>query len=98
MHKAYDNNQARFKRDYVDKTFEARMPFAGMSENLFFKGRYTIHLGSRGITSDVDCSIDNKDQIERAIEFNKGDFVLVRGTVSDHIMGSIILKNCTVMR
>jgi hypothetical protein len=99
MHSTYSNNQARFKRDYVDKTLTARLPIHSITEEMFAKGSYRVGLGNvSGFSADVDCVVSDKPTIDKVMDWNKGDVVTVSGRVSDRVMGSIILRPCQVNR
>ena len=99
MHQTYEANQARFKRDYVGKVFTARLPLFSVTEDMFFKNSYRIGLGNMSsFTSEVDCVVSDRATVEKIMNWDKGNMITITGTVSDHIMGSIILEKCQVSR
>jgi hypothetical protein len=53
MHKTYEDNEIRFKRDYVGKTFSGVLPFKSADENLLAKGTYSIGFGSGLMIPDI---------------------------------------------
>ena len=73
---AYQQNGVRFKRDYAGKHFEDIMQFRSAKESA---DRYLVGFGLRGFTSDVDCSVSDKAEIDRIVDWNKGDRIWVRG-------------------
>jgi len=99
MHQTYEANQARFKRDYVGKIFTARLPLFSVTEDMFFKNSYRIGLGNlSSFTSEVDCLVSDRATVDKIMNWDKGNMITITGTVSDHIMGSIILEKCQVSR
>jgi hypothetical protein len=98
MHETYKANQARFKRDYVGKSFKAKLPLSRITESLINKGSYRISLGNSSIFSDVDCVVSDKPNVDKVMDWNTGDLITVSGRVTDHVVGSIILEPCQVSR
>lgn len=92
MHATYKQNQARFSRDYVGKTFAAKMVVRTVVENLIVRGTFRVSFGPS--FSGVDCSVSDKEAIDFATNLNAGDIVLVSGTVSDLVFGDVQLSPC----
>jgi hypothetical protein len=46
MHASYDDNQARFHRDYIGRQFSANLPIRQISESVFGSDTLVISLGS----------------------------------------------------
>lgn len=98
IHATYENNQARFFRDFPGKILSATLPFHGTVENMFSKGTFNVYFGEGGVfgTGDVTCVTSAPDDIRQVADFNKGDNIAISGTIKDHIMGAILLDSCTV--
>lgn len=94
MHATYEANQARFMRDFKGRWFAATLPFERMTENPFMRGRYTITFGKGAFMGDISCNLSDKKLIDRATNYNKGEIIGLRGIVEDHVMGSVVLKEC----
>ena len=95
MHASYDDNQARFHRDYIGRQFSANLPIRQISESVFGSDTLVISLGSGTLIGDVNCKAGG-DNIRAAAELHKGQMVHVTGTVYDHSFGSIDLKECQI--
>lgn len=96
IHSTYENNQARFFRDFAGRHFSSKMPIRGISENPIFRGSFNIFFGDGGLLGDVKCEFSDKNDIARITEMNKGDIVNVRGVIKDHALGVIELKECSI--
>ena len=87
IHSTYENNQARFFRDFAGRHFSSKMPIRGISENPIFRGSFNIFFGDGGLLGDVKCELSDKNDIARITEMNKGDIVNVSGVIKDHAWG-----------
>ena len=96
IHSTYENNQARFFRDFAGRHFSSKMPIRGISENPIFRGSFNIFFGDGGLLGDVKCEFSDKNDIARITEMNKGDIVNVSGVIKDHALGVIELKECSI--
>jgi len=96
IHATYENNQARFFRDFAGKRFSSKMPIARVSENVIFRGSFNVFLGPGGLLGDVQCEVSNKNDVARITEMNMGDIVTVSGVIKDHTLGVIELKDCSI--
>lgn len=94
----YKDNEARFKRDYKGKTFEAELPFVAAKENMFTEGKYTLGFGSGSIFDDVSCETSDTATVNVVIDWNKGDTIVVSGVVDDSLMTTIKLVNCKFVK
>jgi tRNA_anti-like len=95
-HASYDDNQARFHRDYIGRQFSANLPIRQISESVFGSDTLVISLGSGTLIGDVNCKVSGGDNIRAAAELHKGQMVHVTCTVYDHSFGSIDLKECQI--
>jgi hypothetical protein len=96
IHSTYKANQARFIRDFVGKTFSARMPLGDITENLMFKGSFNVSFGGNTWGGDVQCKFSDQSDVARITEMNKGDIVKIRGVIEDHSFGTIDLEECSI--
>ena len=96
MHASYDDNQARFRRDYIGRQFSADLPIHQISESQISSDILVISLGSGTPAGDVACAVSGEDNIRAATELHKGQIVHITGTVDDHSSGSIDLKECQI--
>jgi tetratricopeptide (TPR) repeat protein len=94
----YSENEIRFKRDYVGKSFSDVLVFRNATENMFWSGLYTIEFGIGRFTSDLDCSESNKEKIAAMADWKKGDHILVEGIVKDVTLGSVKLDPCSMTK
>jgi hypothetical protein len=96
IHSTYKVNQARFIRDFVGKTFSARMPLGDITESLMSKGSFHVSFGGNTWGGDVQCKFSDQSDVARITEMNKGDIVNIRGVIEDHSFGSIDLEDCSI--
>jgi hypothetical protein len=92
MKATYKQNQARFSRDYVGKTFSARMEVRSVVESLFSKGSFRVSFGAG--FGGVDCVVSDKTTIDFVTNLNAGDSIFISGTVSDIVFGDVQLSPC----
>jgi hypothetical protein len=90
---AYRENEARFAAKFRGKEFASEVQFAGATENMFSKGRFMGKFAVGG--KEVNCWIERKADVDRLIDLNRGDKIMLTGTISDVIMGDLQLKPCT---
>jgi hypothetical protein len=94
--KTYRENEMRFKRDFVGKPFGDVLPFKNASENVIFKGAYTVRFG-KGFTSDLDCTVTSPVEISTIANWKNGDQILIQGNVKDVTLGSVNLDSCRLL-
>ena len=88
-------SQARFIRDFVGKTFSARLPLGSITE-FMSKGSFHVDFGGNGWGGDVRCKFSDQSDVAKITEMNKGDMVNIRGVIDDHSFGTIDLRECSV--
>jgi hypothetical protein len=93
VHTEYKANQARWAREFLDKTFAANMTLEGVS-NVFGNDNFLVSFLEN--PSDWMPGVQCRDvpPSDFLIGKNKGDTVFVRGTVKDHSFGSLDLRDC----
>jgi hypothetical protein len=96
IHSTYKANQARFARDFVGKTFSARMPLGDITESIMSKGSFHVSFGGNTLGGDVQCKFSDQSDIARITEMNKGDIVNISGVIEDHTFGTIELEECSI--
>jgi hypothetical protein len=96
IHSTYENNEARFFRDFAGRHFSSKMPITRISENPIFRGSFDVFFGGDGLLGDVKCEFSDKNDVARITEMNKGDIVNVIGVIKDHSFGVIELKECSI--
>ena len=57
IHSTYENNQARFFRDFGGKRFSSKMPVAKIVENPISRGTFAVYFGEGG--GDVECEFSD---------------------------------------
>ncbi|MDQ0507417.1 hypothetical protein [Xanthobacter agilis] len=95
IHQTYGDNQARFVRDYRNKTFGASMSVLGIREAMFERGEFHVALGEKS-NIDVMCNSLTPDTMKIIYSINKGDSVYVKGRIDDHTFGMLILQDCSI--
>ena len=93
-------NQARFSSDYVDRPISFVLPVDKIEANTWAPGSYNLWFNvDEDVFGDkIHCVIQpfQRSVIEKIIEFDKGDMILVSGTVEAAITGtSVQLQLCT---
>jgi hypothetical protein len=93
IHAEYKANQARWAREFLDKTFAATMTLGGVS-NVFGNDNFTVTFleSPSDLWPGVACS--EAPPSDFLISKNKGDTIFVRGVVKDHSVGSVDLRDC----
>jgi hypothetical protein len=90
---ASQHNEARFRRDYLGRSFRATLPFDSASEGLFSSGgNYLVFLGH----GSVHCTIDNPAMIAQIADLRRGQPLTVSGTIYDTTLGDLLLRDCAV--
>lgn len=93
-------NQARFSSDYVDKPISFVLPVDKIEADTWVPGSYNLWFNvDEDVFGDrIHCVIQpfQRSVIEKIVEFDKGDMILVSGTVEAAITGtSVQLQLCT---
>ena len=93
-------NRARFISDYVDMPISFVLPVDKIEADTGVPGRYYLRFNvDEDVFGDrIHCVIRlfQKSVIEKIVEFDKGDMILVAGTVEAAITGtSVQLQLCT---
>lgn len=93
-------NQARFSSDYVDRPISFVLPVDKIEADTWVPGSYYLRFNvDEDVFGDrIHCFIQpfQSSVIEKIVEFDKGDMVLVSGTVEAAITGtSVQLQLCT---
>ena len=89
---SYKANQARFVTKFRGKNFSGKVLFAGARENMFMRGFFTGKFEVGGL--EISCSVEKKVDVDRLVDLNTGDSVLLRGVIDDVTMGTLQLKPC----
>ena len=89
----YSANQARWAREFLDKTFAATMTLGTIS-NILGNDKFSVSFmeGSSDWTPGVTC--EEVTPSDFLISKNKGDSIVFRGVVKDHLFGSLELRDC----
>ena len=98
MHDTYNKNQARFFRDFKNRQFSAILPLHNVVESPLEKGSYSVSFGDGNWTGDVNCKIADQSTIDLITNLDKGDRMLIKGTIEDHTFGSIDLTGCQLRK
>jgi hypothetical protein len=93
IHAEYKANQARWAREFLDKTFAATMTLGNVSNVLGNDSFMVTFLENPSDwLSGVACN--EAPASDFLISKNKGDTIFVRGVVKDHSFGSLDLRDC----
>ncbi len=100
MHKTYDDNEVRYKRDYVGKTFSGVLPFKSAVDQAPFKpGTYSVGFGNGLIIPDIECGgVSKQPTLNQIVNWHKGDKIRVTGVVTGHTLGHVDLEQCVFER
>jgi hypothetical protein len=96
IHSTYENNQARFFRDFAGKRFSAKMPVAKIIESPIFRGTFSVYFGENEVNAEVECEFSDPGDVAQVSDLNKGEVLNVIGTVKDHYFGAVTLKDCSI--
>jgi hypothetical protein len=93
IHAEYKANQARWAREFLDKTFAATMTLHDVS-NLFDNDHFWVSFLEN--QSDWMPGVQCRDvpPSDFLISKNKGDSIFFQGVVKDHSSGSLDLRDC----
>ena len=96
------NNEIRFNRDYRGKTFSDLMIFNSADENIFAAGSYWLRFQSGKSASlfggGVTCRTSDQSVLNEVADWNKGQQVLVTGTVRTTQMGIVHIDDCKFVK
>ena len=93
IHAEYKANQARWAREFLDKTFAATMPIGGVS-NLFGNDSFMVTFMENPSDWMPGVACHDASPSDFLINKNKGDSIFFRGVVKDHSVGSLDLRDC----
>jgi hypothetical protein len=93
IHAEYKANQARWAREFLDKSFAATMTIGSISNVV---GNDSFMVAFMESPSDWMPGVACHDAAasDFLISKNKGDSILFRGVVKDHSVGSLDLRDC----
>lgn len=87
----YKQNEARFNRDFVNKTIAFQGSVDKVVKSVIGGGYYVTFGGDT-----VKCDLQDQATIDKAIDWNPGQRVDVLGTIDDVWFGTLHLKHCTL--
>src|ERR1700722_8308743 len=93
IHAEYKANQARWARDFLDKTFAATMTIGGVS-NVFGNDSFMVTFMENPSDWMPGAACQDAPASDFLISKNKGDSIFFRGVVKDHSVGSLDLRDC----
>jgi hypothetical protein len=93
VHAEYKANQARWAREFLDKTFAATMPIGGIS-NVFGNDSFMVTFMENSSDWMPGVACHDAPTSDFPISKNKGDSIFFRGVVKDHSVGSLDLRDC----
>jgi hypothetical protein len=93
VHAEYKANQARWAREFLDKTFAATMPIGGIS-NVFGNDSFMVTFMENSSDWMPGVACHDAPTSDFLISKNKGDSIFFRGVVKDHSVGSLDLRDC----
>ena len=93
VHAEYKANQARWAREFLDKTFAASMTLEGVS-NVFGNDKFLVSFLENPSDSWPGVQCRDVPPSDFLISKNKGDGIFVRGVVKDHSFGTLDLRDC----
>jgi hypothetical protein len=99
--KAYNYDKPRFNRDYKGKMFSDLMVFDGANENGFIPGDYFVIFKPEGATHaavSVTCRTHDQSVVNEVLHWNKGQQVLVTGTIKEVQIGVHLDDGCKFVR
>ncbi len=94
----YRENEMRFKRDFLGRSFSDTLPFLKTTEKIFSKDVYRVSLGGGNVFGDVDCTVSSKADIAVISSWNRGDNIAVEGIIKDVTLGSVQLEPCRLSK
>ena len=93
IHAEYKANQARWAREFLDKTFAATMTLGGVS-NVFGNDTFMVSFLESPTNSWPGVACSEAPPSDFLISKNKGDSIFFRGVVKDHSIGTLDLRDC----
>ncbi len=93
IHEEYKANQARWAREFLDKTFAATMPIGSVS-NVFGNDSFMVSFMEHPSDWMPGVACYDAPPSYFLISKNKGDSIFFRGVVKDHSVGSLDLRDC----
>ena len=93
VHAEYKANQARWAREFLDKTFAATMTLEDVS-NVFSNDKFLVSFLENPSNSWPGVQCRDAPPSDFLISKNKGDSIFFRGVVADHSIGSLDLRDC----
>ena len=93
IHAEYKANQARWAREFLDKTFAATMTLGNVS-NVFGNDKFMVTFMEDPSDWMPGVACEETMPSDFLISKNKGDSIFVRGVVKDHSFGSLDLRDC----
>jgi hypothetical protein len=93
IHAEYKANQARWAREFLDKTFAATMTLDSVS-NVFGNDSFMVTFLESPSDWLPGVACNEAAASDFLISKNKGDSIFVRGVVKDHSLGSLDLRDC----
>ena len=93
VHSEYKANQARWTREFLDKTFAATMTLSSVS-NVLGNDSFMVSFLESPADWLPGVACNEASASDFLISKNKGDSIFVRGVVKDHSFGSLDLRDC----
>jgi hypothetical protein len=93
IHAEYKANQARWAREFLDKSFAATMTIGGIS-NVFGNDSFMVTFMEAPTDWMPGVACHDAPASNFLIGKNKGDSIFFRGVVKDHSVGSLDLRDC----
>ncbi|MEE4208741.1 MAG: hypothetical protein V2I43_05700 [Parvularcula sp.] len=89
-------NEARFDRDYRARTFYDCMFFHSLERKVLGEG-WDLRMADTQSAwmPDVTCSLNDR-AAGALVNVNRGEIIHVRGTIDTTVIGTVLLKNCTI--
>lgn len=93
IHDEYKANQARWAREFLDKTFAATLTLDGVS-NVFSNENFYVTFLESPSESWPGVACRNAPASDFLVSKNKGESIFFRGVVKDHSIGTLDLRDC----
>jgi hypothetical protein len=93
IHAEYKANQARWAREFLDKTFAATLTLDGVS-NVFSNEDFYVTFLESPSESWPGVACRNAPASDFLVSKNKGESIFFRGVVKDHSIGTLDLRDC----
>lgn len=95
MEDVWHDNELRFQREYIGRTFKATMPFFDVGEAFLKDGVYSVEFGDNVMFGDIKCLVSNRSQLSAISNWSKGQPITVTGVVADNEGFSFRLDRCS---